>query len=331
MSVSDADRRVTVLGAGAFGTALAATAVRSGNRVHLWGRDTSAIDRIRTDRINPRLPGLKLPEDLIAASEWATESTPPEVILLVTPAQSTRLLMEKISATPQYQTVPLVLCAKGIDRDTGHLLSEVAEAAAPDARPGVLSGPSFASDLARGLPTAVSVAADTLAQAEDFAAVFAGGNLRCYASDDVRGVELGGALKNVMAIAAGIVAGRKLGASAQAALVTRGLVEMRRLAVAMGARAETLNGLSGLGDLILTCASTQSRNFSYGVAVGEGRALEDLPLAEGVFTADIAAKLADDHGVDAPIISTVSAVLDKRLNVDDAIKALLARPLKVEA
>lgn len=330
-SITQGGRRVTVIGGGAFGTALACAAVRAGQCVHLWGRDADVMADVRNNQRNTHyLPDIALPDSLQATSQWAAETVVPDILLLVTPAQTTQTMVEQIADTPSYGGVPIVLCAKGINQSDGRLLSEIVRAQMPEAQIGMLSGPSFATDIARGLPTAVSVAADDLSHAEWVGQTFSGSGLRCYATNDIRGVELGGALKNVMAIAAGIVAGRKLGASAQAALVTRGLVEMRRLAVAMGAQPDTLSGLSGLGDLILTCASTQSRNFSYGVAVGTGTDLNGLPLAEGVYTAGIATKLADDHGVDVPIISTVSAVLDKRLTVDDAINGLLARPLKVE-
>lgn len=331
MSGAKAARRVSVIGGGAFGTALAAAAARAGQRVHLWGRDAVAMAAVQVDRRNERyLPGIDLPNGLSASADWATESDAPDILLLVTPAQTTYAVAERVAATALYTGVPIVLCAKGIEQATGRLLSDILRSRFAGTDIGVLSGPSFATDIARGLPTAVSVASDRLSRAEWIAETFAGSGLRCYASDDVRGVELGGALKNVMAIAAGIVEGRSLGASARAALVTRGLVEMRRLAVALGARAETLSGLSGLGDLMLSCTSEQSRNFSYGAAVGKGDNLDAHPLAEGAYTAGIARKLADEHGVDAPIISTVSAVLDKRLSVDDAIKALLARPLTTE-
>lgn len=324
-------RQVTVLGSGAFGTALAAAAVRAGQQVQLWGRDKTVVKDINARCRNSRFLGdAALPDSLQATTTWGSEPEAPELLLLATPAQTTADMIARIADTAGYAGVPILLCAKGIEQASGRTLSDIVRDRMPDVHLAVLSGPSFATDIARGLPTAVSVASTELGHAEWIAQTFQGSRLRCYASNDVRGVELGGALKNVLAIAAGIVAGRELGASAHAALVTRGLVEMRRLAVALGAQAETLNGLSGLGDLILSCNSTQSRNFSYGVAVGQGEDLEGRPLAEGVYTAGIARKLADDHGVDAPIISTVSAVLDNRLSVDDAIKTLLARPLTVE-
>lgn len=331
MSQTMTPQRVTVLGGGAFGTALATAAIRAGQSVRLWGRDAEAMAAVQATHRLPRyLPEVTLPVSLTASSDWAGEPEQPDILLLVTPAQTTGALAERIAGTASYAGVPVVLCAKGIDQDSGQLLSEIVRCQMPNVPLSVLSGPSFAADIARGLPTAVSVASADLAHAERVAKLFSGSGLRCYATDDVRGVELGGALKNVLAIAAGTVRGRNLGASAQAALVTRGLVEMGRLAGALGARADTLHGLSGLGDLILTCSSPQSRNYSYGMAVGRGDDLDGLPLAEGVYTAGIAAQLAKEHDVDAPIISTISAVLDKRLSVDDAIAALLARPLTTE-
>ena len=193
-----------------------------------------------------------------------------------------------------------------------------------------LSGPSFATDVARGLPTAVVVAARDEALAADLAARFSAENLRCYSSDDLIGVEIGGALKNVFAIAAGAVTGAGLGASAQAAMVTRGFVELRRIGAAFGARPETLMGLSGLGDLLLTCSSAQSRNFAYGLALGQGKPLSGLPLAEGVPTAAIAARIASERNIDAPIITAVAAILDGTITIQQAVTALMTRPLKTE-
>jgi glycerol-3-phosphate dehydrogenase (NAD(P)+) len=225
---------------------------------------------------------------------------------------------------------PLVLCAKGIERDTGKLLSEIATEILPRNPIAALSGPSFATDVAAGLPTAVTVAAADEARAARLAALLSSPAFRCYSSADLIGVEVGGALKNVLAIAAGAVSGAGLGASAQAALVTRGFVELRRVGAAFGAEPETLMGLSGLGDLILTCGSAQSRNFSYGLALGRGESLEGRPLAEGVATAGIAARIAREKGVEAPIIAAVEALLAGRIAIADAVAALMARPLKSE-
>jgi glycerol-3-phosphate dehydrogenase (NAD(P)+) len=246
------------------------------------------------------------------------------------PAQSLRGVLE--AAGEALGTgVPIVLCAKGIERDTGKLMSEVAREILPGNPLAALSGPSFAADLARGLPTAVTVAAHDEALAAELAAKLSAPNLRCYSSGDLVGVEIGGALKNVLAIAAGATSGAGLGASAMAALITRGFVELRRIGAAFGAEPETLMGLSGLGDLILTCGSGQSRNFAYGVALGRGESVAGLPLAEGVFTAGIAARLVRERGLEAPIIESVTDLLEGRLTVEAAMQALLARPLKSEA
>jgi glycerol-3-phosphate dehydrogenase (NAD(P)+) len=224
-----------------------------------------------------------------------------------------------------------VLCAKGIERGSGALLSDIAGQILPDNALAALSGPSFAIDLARGLPTAVVVGAREEALAALLALRFSTGNFRCYSTDDLIGVELGGALKNVFAIAAGAVVGAGLGASAQAAMVTRGFVELRRIGASFGARAETLMGLSGLGDLLLTCASVQSRNFAYGLALGRGENLDGRPLAEGVATAAIAASIAHERGVDAPIIGAVAQILDGAITIGEAVSALMSRPLRNEA
>jgi glycerol-3-phosphate dehydrogenase (NAD(P)+) len=246
------------------------------------------------------------------------------------PAQALRVTLA-IAQDKVPKDVPLVLCAKGIERDTGALLSAIVDDILPGNPVAALSGPSFATDVARGLPTAVVVAARQEALAVALAARFSAENFRCYSTDDLTGVEAGGALKNVFAIAAGACNGAGLGASAQAAMVTRGFVELRRLGVAFGARPETLMGLSGLGDLLLTCSSAQSRNFAYGLALGRGDKLDGLPLAEGVPTAGIAAHIAAERGIDAPIISAVAAILDRAITIREAVSALMSRPLKNEA
>ncbi|MEL6422506.1 MAG: NAD(P)H-dependent glycerol-3-phosphate dehydrogenase, partial [Pseudomonadota bacterium] len=297
--------RVRVIGAGAFGTALAAVLARAGHEVLLEARREEVVDTVMSSRCNPAYLGdIILPPMQATADANAAVAFGAELIVLAVPAQTVRSAADKLAE--EDAAPPVILAAKGIDRATGQPLSDLLTERFGSAQEknssrrtfGVLSGPSFATDIALGLPTAVALAAPTITEAETLAAAFAGSNVRCYASDDVRGVELGGALKNVLAIGAGIVSGRELGASAQAALVTRGLVEMRRLAVALGARAETLNGLSGLGDLILTCASTQSRNFSYGVALARDEITPDLPLAEGAKSAQAALKLAQTKDID---------------------------------
>lgn len=322
--------RIAVLGGGAWGTALATTVLRAGHGCALWARDAGTAAAINARHENPRyLPGIALDPALAATTDLGAALDGAACVLAVVPAQAMRGLLDALSGRLA-GGIPLVLCAKGIERDTGKLLSEMAAELLPDNPVAALSGPSFATDVAAGLPTAVTVAAGDEALAADLAGLLSSPAFRCYSSADLIGVEVGGALKNVLAIAAGAAAGAGLGASAQAALVTRGFVELRRVAAAFGAEPETLMGLSGLGDLILTCGSAQSRNFSYGMAVGRGDDLEGRPLAEGVATAGIAARIARDKGVDAPIIEAVAALLAGRLTIGDAVAALMARPLKSE-
>jgi glycerol-3-phosphate dehydrogenase (NAD(P)+) len=229
---------------------------------------------------------------------------------------------------------PVIVCAKGIERGTQKFMSEVIAACAPNAAPAILSGPSFAADVARGLPTAVTLAAGDAKLASELAQALGSATFRPYHSTDIRGVEIGGAAKNVLAIAAGIVAGRGLGASAGAALTTRGFAELSRFGKAFGARPETMMGLSGLGDLLLTCSSAQSRNFTFGVNLGRGAKPDAIHgttgLAEGAFTAPVLLEMAREHGVDMPISSAVAALLDGTMTVDEAIESLLTRPLKAE-
>ncbi|MEI9424030.1 NAD(P)-dependent glycerol-3-phosphate dehydrogenase [Mesorhizobium sp. Cs1299R1N1] len=321
--------RVAVLGGGAWGTALALAMLRAGHSVRLFARDPETVASIGRGE-NPRyLPGIAIAPGVDATSDIEAALTGADCVLAVTPAQALRATL---AAAKDHMPagIPLVLCAKGIERDTGALLSAIAAEILPRNAVAALSGPSFASDVARGLPTAVVVAAGDEALAADLAARFSAENLRCYSSDDLIGVEIGGALKNVFAIAAGAVTGAGLGASAQAAMVTRGFVELRRIGAAFGARPETLMGLSGLGDLLLTCSSTQSRNFAYGLALGQGKALSGLPLAEGVPTAAIAARIAAERNIDAPIIAAVAAILDGTITIGQAVTALMTRPLKTE-
>jgi glycerol-3-phosphate dehydrogenase (NAD(P)+) len=330
MSAATQTRRVAVLGGGAWGTALALAMLRASHHAALWARDADMAAAIRRGE-NPRyLPGIALDTGIAATTDLKAALAGADCVLAVTPAQSLRAVLAE--ARPHLPAgVPLVLCAKGIERETGTLMSGIVEALLPGHPIAALSGPSFAVDVARGLPTAVVVAARDGALAAGLAAAFSAQNLRCYSSDDLTGVEIGGALKNVFAIAAGAVTGAGLGASAQAAMVTRGFVELRRIGAAFGARPETLMGLSGLGDLLLSCASVQSRNFSYGLALGRGEELAGRPLAEGVPTAAIAARIAAQRGIEAPIISAVAAILDGTVTIGEAVAALMARPLKSEA
>ena len=319
--------RIGVVGGGAWGTALAQTAARAGRSVTLWEYDAVNAAHLADKRESKFLPGVKL-NDAIAVTVDLGVVARNEAILLVVPAQAMRATLTALAPVIAPGT-PLIACAKGIERGTHKFMTEIVAECAPAALPAILSGPSFAADVARGLPTAVTIAAADADVAHSLAHAMNAGTFRPYHSTDVRGVELGGATKNVLAIAAGIVSGRGLGASALAAMTTRGFAELVRFGRACGAKTETMMGLSGLGDLILTCGTPQSRNFSCGVALGRGEAPSGK-LAEGVFTAPVLLEMARDRNVDMPISAAVAAVLDGSLTVDAAIESLLTRPLKSE-
>lgn len=323
-------KTIAVLGGGAWGTALAITAARAGHDVRLWARDAETIAAINERRENPRyLPGIRIDAPVTATTDMVEAFGDAETIILSVPAQKLRGALEDTRhAIPTGAT--LVLSAKGIEVASGKFLSAVAAEILPANYIASLSGPSFATDVAKGLPTAVVVAAPDGERAADIAADLSSPTFRCYSTDDLAGVEAGGALKNVLAIGAGAVAGAGLGASAHAALVTRGFVELRRIASAFGARPETLMGLSGLGDLVLTCGSTQSRNFAYGLALGRGQPLDNLPLAEGVATCSIAARLVKQRGIDAPITEAIDLLLRGEATVREAVTMLMTRPLRSE-
>jgi glycerol-3-phosphate dehydrogenase (NAD(P)+) len=319
---------VAVIGAGAWGTALAAVAARAGRRVTLHARSTASVARMKATHENLRLPGIRLEAGIDITGDIA-QAARADAILIATPAQSLR---EAATALAPYlkQPTPVVACAKGIERGTHKFMTEVIAEAAPNAIPGILSGPSFADDVARGLPTAVTLAAKDEVLAAALVQALGSSTFRPYHTTDIRGVEIGGAAKNVLAIAAGIAVGRKLGASAQAALTTRSFTELARLGRACGARAETLVGLSGLGDLILTCSSPQSRNFALGIALGRGEPPLSGKLAEGQFTAPVLVELAASQGVDMPVSNAVAAILSGKVTIDAAIEGLLTRPFKAE-
>src|SRR5436305_9762147 len=319
-------QRIAVIGAGAWGTALANTAARAGRDVMLWARDAAMVAQLTTERETPRRPGIRL-DDRVAATGAIAEATQVDAVLLVVPAQELRVAATALA--PHVGKTPIVACAKGIERGTHRFMTEIIAEALPGALPAILSGPSFAADVARGLPTAVTLACADEPTAAALARALGSQTFRPYHTTDVRGVEIGGAAKNVLAIAAGIVAGRKLGASATAALVTRGFAELARFGRALGARGETVMGLSGLGDVVLSCSSPQSRNFSLGIALGEGRPRGDN-LAEGAFTAAALVELANEKRVEMPIAAAVAAVLDGSLSVDQAIESLLTRPFRSE-
>jgi glycerol-3-phosphate dehydrogenase (NAD(P)+) len=320
-------KSVAVIGAGAWGTALAAVAARAGRDVVLLARDAAHAAEIATTRQNPKLPGARLDAGIAVTSDIAATARA-EIILVATPAQNLRTAVVAL-ASHLAKATPVIACAKGIERGSHKFMTEVIAEAAPGTTPAILSGPSFAEDVARGLPTAVTLAAKDEALASALVQALGSATFRPYHTTDLRGVEIGGSAKNVLAIAAGIVIGRKLGASAQAALTTRGFSELMRLGRACGARAETMAGLSGLGDLILTCSSPQSRNLTLGIALGRGEPPPEK-LAEGEFTAPVLIELAASQGVEMPVSQAVAAILRGNVTIDAAIEGLLTRPFRAE-
>lgn len=324
-------QKIAVLGGGAWGTALALTCARAGRQVMLWEYEERNAETLEKNRESRFLPGIRVDEG-IKVTRDLEETASGDAILIVVPAQAVRSVVSCLASSIE-KDMPLIACAKGIEHGTHKFMTEIIAECAPNALPAILSGPSFAVDVARGLPTAVTIAATDAKVALDLAHALNAGTFRPYHSTDVRGVELGGATKNVLAIAAGIVTGKGLGASASAALTTRGFAELVRFGKAYGARTETLMGLSGLGDLVLTCGTPQSRNFSCGVALGKGEDPHTAAhgkLTEGVFTAPVLLEMAREKDVDMPIASAVAAVLSKSMNVDAAIESLLTRPLRSE-
>ncbi len=321
-------QRIAVLGGGAWGTALANAAARAGRDVVLWEFDREQAEKLIRDRVNTLyLPGIALEEAVTPVNDMAAIADA-DAALFVVPAQAMRATA--VSAAPHLKTgAPAISCAKGIERGSLAFMSEIIGAALPGNPVGALSGPSFAVEVGRGLPAAVTIAVKNEWIAADLARALFSPSLRLYHSDDVIGVEIGGAAKNVLAIGAGIAAGRGLGESAGAAFIARGFAELRRFGAALGGRPETLMGLSGLGDLVLTATSTQSRNFSHGVAIGRGEAPEGK-LAEGAFTAQALVDLAEKRHVDMPIARAVRDVLERTISVGEAVETLLARPLTSE-
>ncbi len=324
---------VSVLGAGAWGTALAGLAAANGHDVTLWARRSERAEELNRERSHPSLPGIMIAPEITATTEFS-KAVSAKIIVLAVPAQATRGICEALVFHLPDRAL-IVIAAKGLEQKSGLMMHEVASEALPQATPAILSGPGFADDVAGGLPVAVTLAAGDQAQAAECAKVFARATFRPYVSDDVRGVAIGGAVKNVLAIAVGIVMGRGLGESARAALIARGLAEMTRFGIALGARRETFAGLSGLGDLVLTATSAKSRNTSLGMALGEGRRLDQLnvpgaPLAEGLFSAGAVAQRASRQGTEMPICQAVADVIAGNAGIDDAIRALLDRPLRAE-
>lgn len=318
---------IAVIGGGAWGIALANAAARAGRKVAFFARDAAQVTLLQMTRESTKLPGVKLADGISVTGKLADASAA-DAILLAVPAQNLREAASALAPHVKAGT-PLVSCAKGIERGTHKFMTEIIAEAVPAAVPAILSGPSFADDVAAGLPTAVTLACRDEPIAAALARGLSSSTFRIYHSTDVRGVEIGGAAKNVLAIAAGIVAGKKLGASALAALTTRGFAELARFGGALGAQPDTLAGLSGLGDLLLSCSSAQSRNFAHGIALARGEATPNK-LAEGVFTAQVLAELARSNNIDMPITQAVAAILAGKLGIDAAIDGLLARPIKAE-
>jgi len=328
-------RSVGIVGGGAWGTALATVARWAGRDVVVWAREPEVVDAINAVHENPLfLPGLRLDPQIRATADLAEAVTDADAVFLATPAQHLRAMATR--AAPSLPPgKPVVVCAKGIEQGSGALMTEVLADTLPASPAAVLSGPTFAGEVARGLPTAVTLACEDPGLGARLVEAIGTRTFRPYLSRDLAGAQVGGAVKNVLAIACGIVTGRGLGDNARAALVTRGLAETARLGRAKGAKAETLMGLSGLGDLILTCTSVQSRNMSLGVALGGGRELAEVlaerrSVAEGVFSAPPVIALAARHQVEMPICRAVDDVLAGRSSIDEAITALLARPFTVE-
>lgn len=319
-----------VIGAGAWGTALAQVLAAGGQEVLLWALEGEVVDAINATHANPLyLPGTPLHTGIRATSAM-TDLAGCEMLLVVTPAQHLRSALAQAPIA-----TPLVLCSKGIESGTGLLMSEVVAEIRPDAPIAVLSGPTFAHEVAAGLPTAVTLACNDGDIARAIAGRIARPAFRPYLSDDVIGAEIGGAVKNVLAIACGVAEGAGLGLNARASLISRGFAEMTRFGLARGARAETLGGLSGLGDLVLTCSSTNSRNFSLGKGLGEGQSASLLlanrrTVAEGAFTAPVLRDAARAANVEMPVVEAVCALLDGSAPVAQVVEALLARPLRPE-
>ncbi len=316
---------IGVIGAGAFGTALAIALGRDGREVRLWARDAGHVSSMAIARRNEaRLPGVRLPET-VSVTAQVDDLAGAEALILSVPMQALGGFLALHHA--RIDGIPLVACCKGIDLSTLKGACALMSEACPASTVAVLTGPSFAADIARGLPTALTLAST---HGEALQRLLSTPDLRLYRSTDVIGAELGGALKNVIAIAAGVVIGAGLGDSARAALMTRGYAEMTRLAMALGARAETLAGLSGFGDLVLTCTSAQSRNFRFGQSLGADAAFDPAVTVEGIATAKAVSNLAKTMQVDMPITQMIAALIDRKLSLSAAVSALMSRPLKPE-
>lgn len=327
-------KKAGIIGAGAFGTAMACVSARAGLPTTIWAREGEVVEAINRDKENTVfLADIPLPEGITATGNMG-DLAAADFIFMVCPAQFMRPVSEQL--VPHIgPSVPLVVCAKGIEKSTGYLMSQVLAETAPEHPLMVLSGPTFAGEVARGLPAAVTIAGEDVALVRALSDAIGLPTFRPYWTKDVVGAQIGGALKNVMAVGCGIVEGRKLGQNARAALITRGMMEILRFAEAKGGEFETLMGLCGLGDLILTCSSLQSRNMSFGKALGEGQTMEEIlarrkTVAEGVHSAEIVHKLAADMNIEMPITAAVYQILYEQVAVDRAVEELLARPFQKE-
>ncbi|MBV8121222.1 MAG: NAD(P)-dependent glycerol-3-phosphate dehydrogenase [Alphaproteobacteria bacterium] len=328
-------KRLAIIGAGAWGTALAVVAERAGTTATLWARDPDVVDAINQRHENPRyLPGVTLDRAITATAHLGRAFETSDAALLAVPAQSLRAVLERLrDRIPD--GLPVLHCAKGIEIRSLAMMSQIGLQVLPGSPFAVLSGPSFSAEVARDLPSAVVIASDDVSLAERFTSALGSARFRPYLSRDCVGVEIGGAVKNVLAIACGIVVGRGLGDNARAALITRGLAEMVRFGVAQGAEAETFRGLSGLGDMVLSCTAGQSRNYSLGLALGRGQSVDAAlairrVLVEGMATASAVVELADRSGVEMPICTAVDAILHRGASIDATTNRLLRRPYRSE-
>lgn len=326
----DETSEIAVVGAGAWGTALACVMARNHRPVHVWGRDADHLNQIRSTNTNERyLPGIRLPAGLVFHLDLEQALEHADIVLFVLPVASTQKVGRDVLRLSK-PSCPIVCCSKGIDAKTGRTPTQTLQALDGERILATLSGPSFAADVARGLPTAVVLASSDQDAAAGLSQNLSGSRFRIYAHEDVRGVELGGALKNVVAIAVGVCRGLGLGASAEAAVTARGFNEMIRIATALGARSDTLHGLSGMGDLVLSCAGEQSRNFRFGKTLGEGADISGLPLAEGTKTVFAAAVLSQKHALECAIVEATRQLVAGEVAAADLVEKLLSRPLRHE-
>lgn len=328
-------QKIAIIGGGAWGTALAQTMANAGRDVIIWAREPDVVHAINTEHRNKEyLPDTQL-NPSITATDSLTEAAESDALLLCTPAQHIRSTLQSLKAELA-DGKPCIICAKGVEMETGLLLSDVAKEVVPGAAIAILTGPTFAAEIVAGLPSAVTVAAKDKDVAKEIREALSNKTLRIYTTDDMLGAQIGGAVKNVIAIACGIIHGKGLGESARAALVTRGLAEMSRLASAMGAKKETLMGMCGVGDMILTCSSVQSRNFSFGVELANGKNADDIiasrnGVTEGVYTAKALKVMARNYAVDMPISGAVNALIEGEAAIEEIIEKMMERPTKREA